>query len=195
MKTRSKSLVYGVGVNDVENCIDTTNLVIANARWKEMIRRCYSEKFLSKNPSYVGCCVCDEWLYFSNFKKWFDENYIEGYALDKDLLVKKNKTYSPKTCCFIPKEINNLITKCDRKRGKYPIGVTKYDGDDFFVVRFRKGNGNTEYIGTFKNVYDAFNAYKKAKERYIKQVAEVYKNKISERVYNSLLNYKVEIND
>lgn len=67
--------------------------------------------YLPKNkPTYEGCTVCDEWLYFSNFKKWFDENYIEGFQLDKDIIIRGNKVYSPQTCCFVPKEIN-IISK------------------------------------------------------------------------------------
>ena len=35
-------------------------------------------------------------------KEWFDKNYIEGWHLDKDLIVKGNKVYSPTTCMLPP---------------------------------------------------------------------------------------------
>lgn len=58
-------------------------------------------------------------MYFSNFLKWFNGNYIKGYALDKDILIKGNKVYSPETCCFVPYEINTLVT--NRKNGRNGI--------------------------------------------------------------------------
>ena len=36
---------------------------------------------------------------------------------------------------------------------------------------------------------------KKAKEDYIKEVAELYKDQIDIRVYEALMNYEVDIND
>lgn len=76
--------------------------------WKEMIRRCYDEKLRDKYPTYKNVIVCKEWLCYAYFKKWFDENYIENYELDKDKKQQgiKNKIYSPKTCCFISKSEN-----------------------------------------------------------------------------------------
>jgi hypothetical protein len=57
--------------------------------------------------------------------------------------------------------------------------------------------GKPHYIGFYKNEEDAFLAYKKAKELYIKDVAQEYFNKgeIDKRVYDALINYKVEITD
>ena len=44
-------------------------------------------------------------------------------------------------------------------------------------------------------VEQAFNVYKKAKESYIKEVAEKWKDRIDTGVYQALLNYKVNIDD
>jgi hypothetical protein len=53
------------------------------------------------------------------------------------------------------------------------------------------------HLGTFDTPYDAFNAYKIAKEQYIKELAEKYiqEGKITEKVYNALMRYEVEITD
>lgn len=51
------------------------------------------------------------WKYLSNFKKWYDEHYVEGWHLDKDILMQGNKFYSPETCCFVPFEINVLFRR------------------------------------------------------------------------------------
>lgn len=41
-----------------------------------------------------------------------DENWkphMEGWHLDKDILLKGNKVYSPETCAFVPAKINSLL--------------------------------------------------------------------------------------
>lgn len=75
--------------------------------WKGMLGRCYSEKKLIERPTYQGCSVSDEWLNFQVFAKWFDENYIEGFELDKDCIFKGNKVYNPQTCMFVS-QLTNL---------------------------------------------------------------------------------------
>lgn len=102
---KAKREVCRVGINDMYFVSDLKSY----KTWDTMIRRCYSKYKQVENPTYIGCSVCEEWLTFSNFKRWFDENYIEGYELDKDILVKGNKVYSPETCCFVPKRLNLLI--------------------------------------------------------------------------------------
>ena len=44
------------------------------------------------------------------------------------------------------------------------------------------------------NIED-FNAYKTAKEIYIKELANKWKGKIDDRAYEALMNYAVEITD
>lgn len=190
-----RSTIYGVGVNDYEGAIRSNGVLLyAYGCWQKMIERCYREGYFIKAPTYKGCSVCDEWHYFSNFKKWFDENYVDGYALDKDILVKGNKVYSPQTCCFVPTEINTLLVKKNATRGKYPIGVSMNYGK--YRAQIKK-YGKAVVIGTFDTPEEAFKAYKQAKEAHIQEVATQYFNegKITEKVYNALMNYKVEITD
>lgn len=67
-----KKLVYGIGVNDLLNESSTK----ANQIWSDIIRRCYTKEMQDRFPTYKGCTICEEWKYFSNFKRWFDEHYI-----------------------------------------------------------------------------------------------------------------------
>jgi hypothetical protein len=160
--------------------------------WLSMLTRCYNERFLMTNETYIGCTVCDEWLDFQNFAEWFNENHIDGYQLDKDLIIKGNKIYSPQTCCFVPQEINLLLVNRKRDRGEYPIGVSrdKTKMSAHIVIKAKQ-----VYLGNYNTVEEAFNAYKTAKEANILSMAEEYKDRISEKVYESLLNYTVNIND
>lgn len=65
-----------------------------------------------------------------------------GWALDKDILVKGNKIYSPETCCFVPQEINNLFTKRKSCRGTLPIGVKYIKENKKFSASFSRNKKN-----------------------------------------------------
>lgn len=188
--TKRKCAVCGVGINDMLRVSRTD----AYKTWVQMIKRCYSPRVQSLQPTYKDCSVCEEWLLFSNFKRWFDKNFIKGYCLDKDILFKGNLIYSPKTCCFVPNEINVLLTKSNAKRGDFPIGVRKYKRK--FMAMCKLG-GVVTYLGLYNTPEEAFETYKNAKETHIKEVATKYYNdgKIAKNVYEALMNYKVEITD
>lgn len=83
--------------------------------WTNIIRRCYTINTSRRNVTYIDCSVDERWHNFQNFAQWFYENYnpeiMEGWHLDKDILVKGNKIYSPETCCFVPNDINILFKK------------------------------------------------------------------------------------
>ena len=193
-----KGKIYGKGINDLNSPISCNGIHFKFYQsWKSMFCRCYDSNFQKKNPTYKDCTVCDEWLLLSNFKEWFDENYIEGYALDKDILVKGNKVYSPDTCCFVPSEINALLTKRQNYRGELPIGVTIHNDSFNYRATINLNGKKRKYLGCFSTPKEAFEVYKKAKEEYIKGIAEKYykEESISEKVYNALMNYEVEIND
>ena len=58
-----------------------------------------------------------------------------------------------------------------------------------------RNKSQPEYLGLFKTETEAFNAYKQAKESYLKEQAEKWKSQIDDRAYNALMNYTVEITD
>lgn len=192
--------VYGVGfvgIGDFKTCDENGKSTKCHKTWEDMHRRCYDPKCQEKHPSYKGCKVCKEWNNYQEFTKWDNENYYEvgneQMALDKDILCKGNKIYSPETCVYVPQSINKLFVKRDKCRGEYPIGVRKYGNK--FQARLCKGNEKEIHLGLFNTPEEAFLAYKIAKEAYIKEVAEEYKDKIPYRLYEALMNYKVDITD
>jgi hypothetical protein len=167
--------------------------------WISMLSRCYDEEFKEKFPTYKNTKVVTKWHNFQNFAKWYSENYyeIEGERmnLDKDILFKGNKIYSPKTCVFVPQRINILFVKNDSIRGELPIGVYFEKQTNKYRANCKIGNGKAKNLGRYNTPEEAFQVYKIFKEKYIKQVAEEYKSKIPEILYNALLNYVVEIID
>lgn len=164
--------------------------------WQRMIRRCYDEKYYNRNKTYIDCEVCDEWLNFQTFATWYENNYyqIENQQmnLDKDILVKNNKIYSPESCIFVPHDINSLFTKTNAKRGNCPIGV-HYKRNKYHV-QIQKYK-QVIYLGTYDTPEEAFNVYKAVKEQHIKEIADNYKNLIPERLYNAMYKYEVEWED
>ena len=166
--------------------------------WESMLQRCYDPKYQETHPTYKGCIVCKEWHNFQVFAEWYYEHYYElesneMMTLDKDILHKGNKVYSPNTCVLVPVSINNLFVKSNNSRGNCPIGVTK--NGNKFRARLSKGNGKPIHLGLYNTPEEAFLVYKKAKEAYIKEVAEEYKGKIDNRAYEAMMNYEVEIDD
>ena len=119
---------------------------------------------------------------------------LSGWELDKDILQKGNKLYSKDTCCFVPHEINMLLTKRDNARGEYPIGVCFHKASGKFMA-YLTINGKMKFLGRFTTPEEAFQAYKLAKEAYIKAVAEKWKHLLDNRVFQALMVYEVAIDD
>lgn len=166
-------------------------------KWNEMFDRCYNEKYLKRQPTYIGCSVCEEWFNFQNFAQWYEDNYYEvsneKMCLDKDILFKNNKIYSPSTCVIVPNSINILFTRNELHRTDNPIGVCEYK--DKFIARC-KVNGKSTHIGIFNTREEAFyDGYKPFKENNIKRMADEYKNFIPNKLYVAMYNWEVSIND
>lgn len=166
--------------------------------WHSIMERCYDEKHNEKYQTYRKCEICEEWICFQNFAKWYDENYYqienEKMCIDKDILFKRNKLYSPNTCCFVPERINLLFVKNDANRGESPIGVSFREDRNKFRATMTKMNKSI-FLGFYFTEHDAFKAYKQEKEKYIKEVADEYKDKIPKKLYDIMYNYEVEIED
>lgn len=187
-------LVFGVGINDSDY---VTSYVVNGKRgscpfyikWTSMIERCYSSKWHEAHPTYKGCTVCDDWLSFSWFKCWMENQDWQGKQLDKDILIQGNKIYSPGTCLFVESNINSLFIDCKANRGKYKIGVSFHKHHKKFVSKCRDGNGVSVHIGYFSNEEDAHEAYKVFKYKLIAEIAE----KQTEPLRTALLNYKIRV--
>src|SRR5690554_851009 len=108
------------------------NETIAYERWRSMHRRCYSEEWVAKNPSYHGCFVCVDWHSFQRFADWFYRmggNQAENIQLDKDILFPGNKEYCPEKCCLVSGALNSFLTNSSRSKNGNFVGAT-YDQRD-----------------------------------------------------------------
>lgn len=181
--------------------------------WRGMIDRCFDEKVKNtkKALSYKDASCCEEWLSFENFYDWLSnqenfDKWLTGnrWNLDKDIIIKGNKVYSPETCCLVPNYVNVLFTKSSATRGDLPIGV-HYNKGRYIARVSMRGNDDRctdsgryrKHLGGYSSPEEAFMAYKKEKEEHIKQVAqeEYDKGNITKKCYDAMMSYKVEIDD
>ena len=165
------------------------------SHWSNMLTRCYNPNSWETRPGHIGCTVHPYFQNFQNFCDWCTKNYyeVEGETmdLDKDIMYYGNKVYGPLTCIFIPQSINKLFIR-DRSSEKIgtPTGITITDKGRFAVKCTI--NGVSVNLGTFDDKYKAFNIYKEAKEKEIKRVANKYKGRIPDLLYNRLMSYSVQ---
>ena len=111
-------------------------------------------------------------------------------CLDKDILIKHNKIYSPDTCIFVPHKINTLFTKSDKSRGESVIGTSLYKNGKYIVqcnlLNPETGKSKSEYLGLYETQEKGFEVYKYHKERNIKEVADYFKGQLPDKLYQSL---------
>lgn len=153
-----------------------------------MIRRCYDESLKERYSAYFrDCVVCDEWHNFQIFAKWYNDNIYqtgsERMHIDKDILIKGNKLYSPDTCLIVPQRINMLFLKKPNKYG-LPNGVKKISNEKY------ESRYNGKYLGIFNSVEEAVMQHDIEKQNAVIKIANEYKGKIPNKVYIALINWK-----
>jgi len=171
---KAKKLVYGVGINDAEYVTQKWETIEVNGKikqrlvwycpyyrvWRNMLKRCYSDKYQESQPTYRGCSVSEEWLRFSNFRAWMECQDWEGMQLDKDLLFSGNKVYSGETCVFVTRMVNTFTIDCRASRGEWLLGVCWHKRDGVFVSScsnpFTK---KQEHLGYFNCEVEAHQAW------------------------------------
>lgn len=152
-------LVHGVGLNDLK---DSYPIKFSDCQfyktWKKMLGRCYDPNYLKLRGTYSECSVCYDWLVFSNFKSWMEQQEWEGKALDKDI-IGSGKLYSPATCIFVSREVNNFLTDSKKSRGEYPVGVSWSKYHKRFRAYCSNGFGKNIFLGFFDDPDTAHKAY------------------------------------
>ena len=170
--------------------------------WSSMLRRV---KHARNDLSYNDVEIHHEWYDFQIFAEWCNGNKFlnskdsngKVYHLDKDILIRGSRKYSPETCCFVPQEVNALVLSNRNRRGSLPVGVIYCKRDRKYIAHLRDGSTTRvpKNLGYFDTSEEAFYAYKKAKESHIKEVAEKWKGRIEDKVQQALINWEIYIND
>lgn len=163
--------IYGAGCIGTKYHARIGNKILKEyATWKNMLYRCYSEKYEEQYGTHNNATVCEEWLCYENFYDWVHEQsnvekFLNGsnWILNRKIIDKNNEVYSPEYCCLVPQNVDRL---------------------------FMKPNLNMEFA-----TESMLKMYKEHMENKIKKVAkeELASNNISKQCYEAMINYKVEI--
>lgn len=191
-----KRMVCGVGVNDADYVVKIGKVVDGKQKiiwrcpvyrtWASMLERCYSRKYQSIRPTYIGCSVSKEWLKFSEFRDWMISQDYDGMALDKDILFPGNKVYSQNSCAFVLPSINAFVNDLSASRGEWPLGVYWDRRSSKFASRCcNPFTGKQEYLGLFDCHNEAHEVWRSRKH----QFACIYaSNEKDPRISKALLN-------
>lgn len=149
-----------------------------------MLERCYASK---QQKGYIGCYVTEEWLTFSVFKSWMEQQDWVGKELDKDL-IGDGKCYSEVTCCFLPKKINSFLVNSSVNGFTYRENKNKYQvqcSDPF--GRYKN------YVGYYDTEIEARCAWIRVKNSYAVELSLLLDD---DKLKKCLLNkYKENNND
>ena len=191
---KDSKLICGIGINDKsrpawigDNHTKQYNL------WSSMLHRCYDPKKHARSPTYVGCSVSDNFKNYSYFYDWCHAQIgfgMDGWDLDKDILIDNNKIYSEDLCVFVPKDINTFFNDCGSAMRELTLGA----GFDKRTGKYRArcmSSGKQKFLGRFTTPEAAHAAYKQFKENLCKELANKWRGKIDERVYNAMMVWTV----
>ena len=134
-------------------------------RWRDMLRRCYSNKCQQRYPTYRGCEVDERWHSFMTFRAWMIEQPWQGQHLDKDF-VGNGKEYSPESCRFISAELNKLFNDHGNARGDLPQGVRRL-GSGYLARLSINGKLISKY---FRTIQAASDWYLEKKTQYVESL-------------------------
>lgn len=200
--TKPRGLIQGVGINDAnypyrkQELIDGKYKIVwqcpIHSMWKDLLRRCFNERYKEEKPCYKEVTCCEEWLLFSNFKKWVDsqgslydvDNTVKH--LDKDLLNPTNKLYSPNNCLLVSRKVNNFFLDGKSSSTTGVRGVTfKSDINIYHVFCKDPFDRSSKFLGKVYTAEEGRELYNKTKLKYFN---DLYKRGyISEELYFKLL--------
>ena len=191
-----KPSVHGVGCVDVPFKISNGGKQFWQYQlWNSMLSRCFNVRHKETHQTYKDVTCCDEWLSFASFLEWVNKEVgysgkPDGMELDKDLIIRGNKTYSPNACSFVPRDVNQLLNSRAASRGEWPLGVCFDTCKGRFKVQVNHC-GVLQSLGLYSTPEEAFAVYKIAKEAQIKVVALRYRDVIKTAVFDLLMGWEV----
>lgn len=182
------SRVYGVGINDfygpIHFHIDGKEVVCPfYSRWVAILSRCYSERVKKTCPSYEGCYVCDDWVYFSRFRSWMEKQNWEGFDLVRDFPFGKSRCFSPETCDFLPTSVTGIVKYSNSRKSGLPLGVYHDKSRNKFRACLTVNN-KTISLGRFDSPTEAHKCWLSAKLESIIEFRFLYK--MNAKIYDGI---------
>lgn len=172
--------------------------------WNAIRSRCRAGGSVQlRSTTYEGCYMSENFKDFQFFAGWCElqigYNVVDElgrpFEIDKDLLIKGNKSYSEDTCVFLPRQVNNFLRTMQGKRGLYPLGVSFEKASGKYVATCTLLSKTRKKLGRFDSALSAHLAYKRCKEALAKDLALKYNSIIDVRAVKSLQEFIVDLTD
>ena len=139
-----------------------------------------------------GCSgiLCDEWKQFDCFEKWYNENY---YAIENEKMEFSyrffdiyNDFISPKTSCFLPIGINEIVKKLGGhyKNNGLLLNVERHNRSKLYKIRM-----NNNQCVAFSDSVEEINAIREILlKKQFWELSQKYKDMLPEQIYARLVN-------
>ena len=188
----ARKLIHGRGINDAPYMTTYTSGGVRFTcpyffKWRQMYYRCYSKNWLKRHPTYQGCEVAPEWHSFMAFRQWMERQQWIGKQLDKDLLSKGKKVYSPSTCLFVSPQINSLFNERVNAQGDLPLGIYARNGK--YEVGCSRGEGKRTWVGVYATIPEAIDAYIDAKREAVENALQKETNPKVRKTVQEYMDY------
>lgn len=180
---------YKVSYRDENNKIKLTDEYL---KWSGILKRCYDEEYISRQPTYQTAIVCNDWHNFQVFAEWCQSQKgfgLKGWQLDKDMHIEACKIYSPDFCSFIPKDLNSCFLGKQNSRigSRYVPGVFKYDSGYRVDITI---DGKFKTLGYFPTEEEAYGIYSQAQTEYADYLLNKYSASINDNVKAFIKSFK-----
>lgn len=154
--------------------------------WSRMLKRTYD----SSRKSHEGLTVAKEWHSLSNYKTWYNENYVEGYELNMDILVPFSSEYSPETCVFVPGIVNMFFNGKSSSRNEYLPGIlfarSNKKGLTYTPIFNDPFTNKKVYMGSYSSELEAHLAWKEKKHETANKLADMFEGVLDKKVIDAM---------
>ena len=188
-----RSLVYGVGINDVMIPYFTGTRTWRT--WSGIIRRTDKRdpKYLSYGKEhYLDCTLDSRWYKLSAFKEWIEQwDDYENKEVDKDILIPGNLHYGPDTCLMVRPIVNRWFKPNKRGGGDLPRGVChnpdwkRGASPNPYRTQITPIGGKRTGLGYYDTIEEASAVFEEARKEQIKVLIET---ETDPKVKNAMLN-------
>lgn len=174
--------VCGVGINDADYKVNTYIIESAPGktstrrvaqvcpfykRWSTIVNTAYAKR----SDRYGKLTVCEEWLTFSNFKRWMEQQDWENKYLDYKFFDPENTVYSPEGCCFLSQAVVRFFSEGMLGNDSLPVGVYWSESGKIFRATIATPGGAQD-LGSYTSPEEGFYRWLERKRELAQTVAD-----------------------
>lgn len=160
-------MIYGIATFDPENMSMSSLKPGRESKlarmWRKVIDSCYADKCGGAQE------VCEQWLVFSEFCNWANDNWFDGAVLSTKIIADGNPI-GPENTMLITKKLSGFLNP-GRKKSCLPDGVSfEKDRSKYLASCSNPNTGKIDKIGRYESPSRAHHEWKKRKLIYAAQI-------------------------